>query len=201
MSFLPDELTEMLTALGEQLAAARAKPVSIVVCGGTAMNALGFVARPTRDVDVVALLEVSEAGSLVQLQHASPLPPSILAARSRVATDFNVPEDWLNDGPANLLHFGLPAGCEQRLISRSFGSHLTLCFLGRVDLICLKLYAWADTEAVRHGHDLRALAPTRDEWLTAARWVLTHNEPEGFLPLLLQALKRLGAGDVATELG
>ncbi len=110
MGFQLDELTEMLTALGEQLAAARAEPVSLVVCGGTAMNALGFVARPTHDVDVVALLETANVGSSVQRRQAAPLPANILAARSRVASDFDVPEDWLNDGPASLLHFGLPAG-------------------------------------------------------------------------------------------
>jgi len=44
VSFQPGELTAMLTALSEQLAAARAEPASLVVCGGTAMNALGFVA-------------------------------------------------------------------------------------------------------------------------------------------------------------
>jgi hypothetical protein len=200
MSIEPDQFQELLAALGEHLRALGADHVALVVCGGTAMNALGFVKRATQDVDVVALLETGSAG-VYRLCQAAPLPPSVLEARSRVSADYNIAENWLNDGPASLLHFGLPSGCEQRLIAVSFGSHLTVHYLSRVDLICLKLYAWADSGAIRHAQDLRALAPNLDEWRTATTWVMTHNEPEGFLPLLKQALTRLGAGDVADELG
>jgi hypothetical protein len=189
-------LRVLLSALGEHLASSGTEPVELVVCGGTAMNVLGFVQRPTQDVDVVALLNPTGT-----FQLASPLPEHVVAAKSNVAADFELPEDWLNDGPASLLHFGLPEGSEGRLIRHEFGSGLTVHFLAREDLICLKLYAWADTGAVRHGQDLRALAPTREEWRRAAQWVLTHNEPEGFLPLLVRALELLGANDVAAELG
>lgn len=195
-----EDIEVLLEALGEHLAALGSKPVELVVCGGTAMNALGFVARATKDVDVVALLESSS----VDEQHlvtAKPLPESVREASRRVADDFKVPASWLNDGPADLLRWGLPEGCEQRLVSRPYGTHLTLHFMGRFDLICLKLYAWSDTGTPRHGKDLKALAPTSQELALASRWVLTHNEPEGFLPLLQRALVLLGAGDVAADLG
>src|SRR6266508_2452796 len=42
-----------LTAVGERLAHAGA-PCSIIVLGGAAINLLGLVDRPTRDVDVLA---------------------------------------------------------------------------------------------------------------------------------------------------
>lgn len=200
MDFPLDDLTELLAAMGEHLTTLAAAPIDLVVCGGAAMNALGFVARPTKDVDVVALLE-SLSVDEKRLVTAKPLPESVLEARRRVAADFNVPENWLNDGPADLLRWGLPEGCEQRLVSRPYGTHLTLHFLGRFDLICLKLYAWSDTGTPRHGKDLKALAPTSPELLLASQWVLSHNEPEGFLPLLNHALTVLGASDVAAELG
>lgn len=199
MGFPIDEIEGLLTALGEHLAARGAAPVELVVCGVTAMNALGFVKRPTKDVDVVALLE-SVSIDQKQLVTAAPLPESVQEARRRVALDFGVTENWLNDDPADLMRFGLPEGCEQRLVARSFGPLLTVHFLGRFDLICLKLYAWSDTGTPRHGQDLKALNPTEDELLLASRWVLTHNEPEGFLPLLQQALCLLGADDVARNL-
>lgn len=195
-----DDITGLLEAMGEHLAVLGGEPIELVICGGTAMNALGFVSRPTKDVDVVALLE-SVSGDEKRLVTAKPLPECVRKARRRVAGDFNVPEAWLNDGPTDLLRWGLPEGCEQRLVSRPYGTHLTLHFLGRYDLICLKLYAWSDTGTPRHGKDLKALAPTTSELALASRWVLTHNEPEGFLPLLQHALTLLGAADVATEIG
>ncbi len=199
MGFPIDELEGLLKALGEHLSAVGATPVELVVCGGTAMNALGFVKRPTKDVDVVALFEIVSIDQK-RLVTAAPLPESIQEARRRVALDFSITETWLNDGPADLMRLGLPEGCEQRLVTRSFGPHLTLHFLGRFDLICLKLYAWSDTGTPRHGQDLKALNPTKDELSLASQWVLTHNEPEGFLPMLQKALCLLGADDVARNL-
>lgn len=200
MSLAPEMLTELLSALGEHLSAAGAAPVELVVCGGTAMNVLGFVRRPTRDVDVVALWSPAGEGAGA-FQWATPLPESVVQAGAKVAADYELDADWINDGPASLLQFGLPEGCERRLVRHVFGDALTVHFLAREDMICLKLYAWADVGAVRHGQDLRALAPTMEEWRRAAAWVLVHNEPEGFLPLLTRALRQLGADDVAAELG
>jgi hypothetical protein len=189
-------IDRFLTALGEHLAASGEPPLDLVVCGGTAMNALGYASRPTQDVDVVALLEVGTSA----LRMSEPLPPHLVTACRQVADDFGVPAGWLNSGPADLLRLGLPAGCAERLVPRAYGTHLTLHYLVREDLIPLKLYAWADTRTARHADDLRLLKPTTDEWREAARWVLTHNEPDGFLPLLAWALRQFGADDVADRL-
>ena len=199
MSFPIDELDSLLQALGEHLAAGGATPVDLVICGGTAMNALGFVNRPTKDVDVVALLEAATVDRK-KLVSATPLPVSVQEARRRVALDHGIPETWLNDGPADLMRLGLPVGCEERLVTRPYGRCLTVHVLGRFDLICLKLYAWSDTGTPRHGQDLKALKPTPEELSVASHWVLTHNEPDGFLPMLQKALMLLGADDVARNL-
>lgn len=44
-----------LCALATQLEPAESRPLDIVVIGGAAMNVLGIISRPTRDVDVLAL--------------------------------------------------------------------------------------------------------------------------------------------------
>lgn len=192
------DIEAMLVALGEQLSAAGSNPVELVVCGGTAMNFQGFAARPTKDVDVVALLD--ETGGKRFLL-ARPLPQSVADARDRVARDFGVASDWLNNGPTDLVTWGLPPGCENRLTNRTFGDCLTVHFLGRYDLICLKLYALADNMAARHLQDLLALEPTREELTRAVEWILTHDDSEAFVHLLKGALRAVGAEDVASRLG
>src|SRR6266540_1896817 len=92
---------QLFSALGEQLAA-RGERIELVVIGGSGLLALGLTSRATRDVDVVALL------SGRTLANPRPLPPGVVEARDQVARDFNLPEDWLNAAPADLLDFGLP---------------------------------------------------------------------------------------------
>jgi Nucleotidyltransferase of unknown function (DUF6036) len=86
------QVRELLVALSEQLAA-RGQHYELVVVGGSALLALELVERTTKDVDVVAL---HQAGSLSK---ADPLPPALIDARNRVASDFGLSEDWLNPGP------------------------------------------------------------------------------------------------------
>ncbi|HEY9899144.1 MAG TPA: hypothetical protein V6D00_08180 [Pantanalinema sp.] len=200
MSLSAQTIETLLEALSEQLAAADACPVDLVVCGGTAMNFLGFAARPTKDVDVVALLNLPGKGEPEFLM-AKPLPAYVLKASALVAKDFGISPDWLNDGPADLLRWGLPEGAESRLIERRFGACLTVHFLARPDLICLKLYAYADSQAPRHRQDLLALEPTHEELETAANWVRTHDDSDAFLIDIRGALATLGAPDVAARIG
>lgn len=189
----------LLVALAEQLDLAGAGPVHLVVCGGTALNVLGFVNRPTLDVDVVALASVG-GGGRIALATAEPLPAYLEAAARRVAADFDISSGWLNAGPTGLLRFGLPGGCEARLVTREYGAGLTVSFLGRFDLICLKLYAYVDSGPGKHGADLRALGPTEAELEVAAGWCRSHDPSAGFLGELTAALRSLGAEDVARGL-
>ena len=55
--------------------------VGIVVLGGAALNLLGVVDRPTRDVDVLALAR----GPRSRLVRPDPLPPLLVSAAQRVA--------------------------------------------------------------------------------------------------------------------
>jgi hypothetical protein len=130
------QTNQLFSALGEQLAA-RGERVELVVIGGSGLLALGLTTRATRDVDVVALL----AGRT--LANPRPLPPGLVEARDQVARDFNLPEDWLNAAPADLLDFGLPDGFVDRLERRDYGEALTVHLAGRFDQIHFKLTRWS----------------------------------------------------------
>jgi hypothetical protein len=179
---------ELLSALGEQLAATEER-IEIIVIGGSGLLALGVVERATRDVDIVALLAGSE------LQGPDPLPQALRIARDRVARDFSLPENWLNTGPASLLDLGLPDGFVDRLETRSHGDSLTVHFASRFDQIHFKLYAAVDQGPGKHSKDLEALAPMHEELLQAARWARTHDPSPGFERELRRALTHFGEDD------
>jgi hypothetical protein len=172
----------LLGALGEQLEL-RGEHYAIAVVGGSALLALGLVKRATRDVDVVAVLDGEK------LLGAEPLPAGLLEAAGVVASDFALPGDWLNAGPASLLDLGLPEGFLQGAQRRRYGPALSVLFASRVDQIHLKLYAVVDQGPGRHLADLRALAPTEAELLAAARWSRSHDPSEGYRSVLVETLE------------
>jgi hypothetical protein len=178
----------LLAALSEHLAAAGVS-YELVVIGGSALLALGTIARATTDIDVLAL---RDGATLIK---PTPFPPALVAARERVGRDFGVPDRWLNAGPADLLDLGLPSGFVERLRPRTYGAALTVLFASRLDQIHFKLYAFADQGPGKHESDLYALAPTRDELLQAAHWARTHDPSDGFEQILRAALSHLGVGD------
>ncbi len=187
-----EDSARLLQALGIQLAAIGAH-YELVVVGGSALLALGLVSRATQDVDLVALRD--DTGLLP----AAPLPDQLAAARDRVARDLGLPADWLNAGPAALLDFGLPEGFLSRATRRDHGEALVVWYASRVDQIHFKLYATVDQGPGKHEADLRALDPTPDELLDAARWTQTHDPSEGYREVLAQALRALGVEDVALD--
>lgn len=188
MAVAQHDVHQLLDALGEQAAASGVR-ADLIVVGGAALLALGLVTRATRDVDVLALRDLD------QLIDPDPLPPALAAARERVARDFRLPDDWLNAAPRSLLDFGLPSGFVERLVSRRYGPSLTVHFASRFDQIHLKLYAMVDQRSGKHEDDLRALEPSREELLAAARWTRTHDPSEGFAAELCAALAHLGVDD------
>jgi hypothetical protein len=179
----------LLSALGEQLAAANER-YELVVIGGSGLLALGLIERSTRDVDLLAL----RAGD--ELDSARPLPPVLEAARDQVARDFSLPTNWLNAGPTDLLELGLPEGFIDRLERRDYGDSLTVFFASRYDQIHFKLYALVDQGPGKHEADLRALSPTEEELLAAAHWSRSHDPSEGHAQMLRGVLTHLGVDDV-----
>jgi len=188
---------EILTALDRQLGLARAGRYELVVCGGSALAALGLITRTTRDVDVLGAAEAGADGLMVVRLPA--LPDEIRAAAALVARDFALAEDWLNLGPAAQLDLGLPDGFSGRLVRRDYGEHLAVHFTGRYDQVHFKLYAAVDRDDY-HVQDLAALRPTADELLAAARWTLTQDVSAEFRRSLEDFLTRQGHDDVARSL-
>jgi hypothetical protein len=188
-----------LLLLNGRLALANAPRFDLIVCGGTALNAMNLVTRTTKDVDIVALRD--DAGALLD---PAPFPQPLVEAATIVATDLGLPRDWLNNGPSSgdggIFRLGLPEGFLGRVVWRSYGEKLTVGFIGRIDQIHFKLYAAVDQRGGYHADDLQLLTPTDDELIQAAQWARTHDPSEGYREGLAWFLKEFGHGHLAARI-
>jgi hypothetical protein len=191
-----------LSLLAVTLEANNAAPLELVVIGGAALNVLGMCARPTRDVDVLAIAD-GRLGAGTTLVKCEELPPPLASAVATVADILGLEPGWLNAGPTKLLDWGLPTGFEARLSEHQYGPRLTLLLPAREDLIRFKVYAAADLGPGRHTEDLRALKPTPDELIAGVRWARSQDPSEGFASMLAALLKYFGCeikeGDLTLE--
>ncbi len=183
----------IFSALDRQLAAGGGFGISLVVCGGTALAALGLVARTTKDVDVLGSFKGGK------IQKISEFPSWLSEAAKKVARDFNLPEDWLNLGPASQLEMGLPEGLKERLYKTVYGKQLTIYFISRIDQIHFKLFASLDRGGY-HVEDLFKLNPSEAELLAACRWVLTQDVSIAFKQILISFLKKQGHEKLAGKI-
>ena len=158
---------------------------------------LGYIRRTTKDVDIIALVE--KKGGSVSLTKADSFPKLFKQAAFKVQKDFNLPDNWLNPGPAAVMDFGLPEGLLDRTETRSYGKALIIHYLGRYDQIHFKLHAAVD-QGGKHFDDLLALKPSSRELEEAARWSMTHDPSEGFRVILRDFLRRMGHDDVAAKI-
>jgi hypothetical protein len=193
----PKNLKEIFSALDRQIGVQKGSFTSLVVCGGTALAALGLINRTTKDVDVLA--EAEETAQGLSIHSVEQFPSWLTAAAKTVARDFGLPEQWLNLGPAPQVGSGLPDGFAGRLVKRRYGEHLTIYFTGRTDQIYFKLYAAVD-RGDYHVQDLFALKPTAAEIEKAAHWVLTQDVSEAFRVVLIDFLERHGYGAIAESI-
>lgn len=189
-----EEIDRLLAALGEQLAAKKQPRVDLLVCGGSALQALRLVSRTTKDVDVVAL--VSKDSTMVT---ANPLPAPLIEAAKKVERDFQLKDGWINPGPTSALDFGLPKGVLERAEKRDYGNALTVRFISRYDQVHFKLYAAVD-QGGKHYQDLLDLKPTAQELEDAARWSMTHDVSEPYRSEVKRILTEMGHPDVAQRL-
>lgn len=183
-------LTEALEVIGDLLAD-RGERCEAVIIGGGALLLLGVVERPTKDLDVVAL--VDDGGRWIC---AKPFPPALDTAIADVASALGLPVNWLNPGPTSMLEFGLPDGCQQRAQTRVFGS-FTIHIASEYDHVAFKLYAAADhwPDQSRHLQDLKRLQPTTEQLRAAASWCRSHDPSIGFRDgQLIPVLREFGLG-------
>ena len=190
-------LDEILSALERQIQFHNGSPIGLLVCGGTALAALGLIDRTTKDVDVMAGVEETNQG--MRIWKIRRFPKWLDKAAKTVARDFGLPEDWLNLGPASQMDLGLPSGIEGRLVKKSCGNYLSVYFISRTDQIFFKLYAAVDRNDY-HVQDLIALRPTDDEIEEATRWVLTQDVSQEFRSILKDFLKKHRYGPIADRI-
>ncbi|MGH7861114.1 MAG: DUF6036 family nucleotidyltransferase [Candidatus Dormibacteraceae bacterium] len=184
---------ELLAALGELLEQ-RGHGYSLITVGGGSLLLVGLSVRPTRDLDVIALVDGHA------YRKADPLPASLLEAARDVGIAAGVGEGWLNAGPASLVDFGLPEGFMDRAEVRRYGG-LVLYVASRFDQICFKLYAAVDQgPASKHLDDLRLLQPTAAQLIDAGRWSTTHDPSEGYRDQLAALLRMLGVPNADRQL-
>ena len=196
------QIKNVLRALGEKITFHRCEPIGLVVCGGAALSVADIISRPTQDVDIVALAEVAifDGGTVKLLQAPDVLPESLRICAAEVARDFDLDSSWLNVGPRRLFDNPLPNGIEGRLTVEEFGTHLRVCWLGRQDLISLKLYAASDDRGPRqdqHIADLMQLRPSFDEADAAVDWIREHPDFEEKKLVLKDVLSSMELDDLA----
>ena len=191
------DIETYLKALSDQLGLQGKNDVALVVCGGAALSIIGLSQRTTRDIDIIALI-VDSPGSGHHLIKAE-FDDEFKRAAATVAGDFELPEDWINCGPADQLDMGLPVGLQERLIPRRYGENLVVYYCSKLDLIHLKLFAAVDVRG-RHLEDFKNMNPDPGEVEKAARWCLSQDVSEPFRELLKAMLEESGYGDISRKL-
>ncbi|MEW6002153.1 MAG: DUF6036 family nucleotidyltransferase [Nitrospirota bacterium] len=193
----PQIIDEIFKALDRQIKVYEGSSLGLVICGGTALAALGLVLRTTKDVDVLG--RVLETEDCLIIQKITEFPRWLIEAAEKVRRDFDLPENWLNLGPASQVELGLPEGFEERLVRKPYGESLTIYFISRIDQIHFKLYAAVD-RGEYHVQDLHALKPTQEEIERAAKWVITQDVSIAFKLLLKDFLEVNGYGAIAERI-
>lgn len=182
-------MEQALEILG-QLLSDRGSQYEVVAIGGGGLLLLGLISRPTRDLDLVALVEGDE------LISADPLPINLVQAIEDTGAALKLGKDWVNIGPASLLKAGLPEGFKGRMETRRFGG-ITLHLASRLDQICFKLYATIDQgPKSKHYFDLKELNPTVEELQFANKWCSLQDVSECFKEELERAIATLGIQNV-----
>ena len=148
-------------------------------------------------MDVLGMVLETQNG--LTIQRITKFPEWLVEAANKVGRDFDLPENWLNLGPASQVESGLPEGFEKRLVKMVYGQYLTIYFISRIDQIHFKLYAAVDQNGY-HVQDLFALKPTEIEMEMAANWVVTQDVSEVFKTLLKDFLETHNHGSVAKRI-
>jgi hypothetical protein len=193
-----DAIHGALQRLGKRLLYDYADPISLVVCGGSALNVLNIASRTTRDIDVLATVEETPKG--VVLRHDRPLPKGFCEVVAEVGRDLGLDEDWLNMGPKDVLEvYGAPRGLTERWERREYGPSLTVYFVSRLDQVHLKLLAAADPKAEpRHMEDLLIrIRPTTEEVRAAVTWLLDRKTSARFRSNVRRTVEALGYDDIS----
>lgn len=122
-------LESVLLLLSERLALVMpGQRWDLVVCGGSALNALNLVSRTTKDIDVI--------GKMVNNKVCFASFDDLFKEQIIICSELlNLPVDWLNTGPESYLKTGLPSGLVGRLTWRQYGHCLRIGYISRIDQV------------------------------------------------------------------
>ncbi len=195
MSFSTGEdALEALAAFGRKLENRGTEPVSLLICGGSALNISGLLTRATADVDVLGGTDAD--GELREM------PDWIFACAEEVAGELGLETSWLNDAAASVAAVGLPPGILSRATRRSCGPLLEVAIAARMDLIALKCLAALDPMIGRkHLGDLVDLNPTHEEMSFAKDWLLDRQTSREFRSMVHRLCDVLGHSKLAKSPG
>jgi len=197
----PQEVETALAQLGKRLLYTDAAHVTLVVCGGSALQIQGLTTRTTQDVDVCAAAVRPAATPAASA--AARLPASFIEAVQAVAGDLGLNPGWLNTAAAEVLAvYGSPPGMEDRLVARDYGPLLRVLYLSRLDQIHFKVLAAADPKAPeRHIEDLiHRLRPTTGETRMAVAWLLDRKTTSWMRGNVRHVVEVLGHADIARDI-
>lgn len=159
--------------------------VTVLLCGGSALNLSGLVSRTTADVDALGI----DTGG----QELEELPAWLCECADEVARETGVERGWLNDAARALQKVGLPEGILRRAQREKFGRRLEIAVSSRLDLVALKCFAALDPKSgPRHLSDLVDLTPSADELAFATKWLLGRPTSAQFRQALAQLCSVLG---------
>jgi len=176
------------------------EPISLVVCGGGALNVMDIAQRTTRDVDVLTIVNERQDG--FELQIGSSLPHDFVSLVAKVGFDLGLDPDWLNLGPKDVLEiYGIPEGMMDRSERREYGPSLAIYFIHRLDQIHLKLLAAADPKAQPHHMEdlMQWLKPSEEELQAAVDWLLSRKTSSWFRCQVRYVALRLGYEQIAEK--
>ena len=192
-----NNLDSLLHALDRQIEVHGGSPISLVVCGGTALFAMGLILRTTKDIDVLGT--VSRKHGHILINKINKFPKYLIDASKAVQKDFGLPEGWINHDPSLQVDSGLPRGFEKRLVKKQYGKYLSIYYISRLDQIHFKLYASVDRNGY-HVDDLFQLRPTPPEIEDAVRWVLTQDVSIAFKTILTDFLRKHGYEEISERI-
>lgn len=179
-----------LAALGRKLDECGTEPVSLLMCGGAALNISGLLTRLTADVDVLGAMHAN--GELGEM------PDWIYPPAAEVAEELGLERRWLNDAAASVASMGLPSGILQRVTRHNFGKKLQAAIISRLDLIALKCFAALNPGVgEKHLGDLVDLNPLAEEMSFACDWLLNRPTSPEFRAAVRQLCDVLGHSDLA----
>jgi hypothetical protein len=164
-----DQHRKAFELLSELLASRHEKPLWIVVCGGSALQARGIIQRATKDVDIFATRDEFSG-----IEPAYPLSDTVKQAIKQVADLLDLPQNWLNASTSFLLLplKEYPPYFWEDFMDEEYGTHLKISYLSRKGLITLKILAAIQRDAARDAEDLIALQPSETDTIEALDWCI-----------------------------